>query len=128
MARSRYSLVHKKTFRVKRGEGEGIDPITGYPTDSTVVIFDVKGHCYPLDDYRQTLLPSALRNRGARRLHLSPDQPSLRTVETDKGYAPDCVEIDRVWYQVQNKEVFDMGVLDHTEYLLVKQEQSAGEV
>lgn len=127
MARSKYSLLKKKSFRVKRGERQDIDPITGYPIDSTVIYFEVEGHQYPLDDYRQTLLPEALRNRGARRLHVPATQPSLRTVETSQGKSPDFVEVSGVWYQVQNKECFDMGVLDHTEYLLIKQEESVGE-
>ena len=124
MARSKYSLLHKKEIKVKRREGSSHDPITGYPVEPSVSYFTIKGHYYPLDDYVRTLLPESIRSRGSKRLH-TPIEYRLRTLE-EGAVRPDQVELNGVWYEIYNREEFDMGVLDHYEYLLLKLETSGG--
>lgn len=123
MARSRYSLVKKKKIKVMRKQGATTDRVTGYPIASQEITFDIEGHYYPLDDYRKMLLPEAQRNRGAKRLH-TPIEYLLRT--TEESSRADLVELDGAWYEVNNRETFTMGVLDHHEYLLLKVETTGG--
>ena len=124
MAKSKYSLLHKKKIQVKRREGEATDPITGYPVKATETFFEIEGHYYPLDDYVRTLLPESIRSRGSKRLH-TPIKYLLRTIE-EGAVRSDQVAIDGIWYEVYSRECFDMGVLDHYEYLLLKVETSGG--
>lgn len=125
--KSRYNLIKKKPYKVRRiTSGGGADRITGYPVEEKFDEFMIEGHQYPLDDYRKSLLPASIRSRGARRLHTE-IECRLRSVEEYSQAQADRVQINGLWYEVQNVEDFDMGVLDHFEYLLVRIEVSAGE-
>ncbi len=85
--------------------------------------FTIQGHYYPLTANEKVMLPESFRSKSTFKLHSITQLFSVREAESQ---SEDKVAINGSLYEVQEADHFSMGVSDHYEYLLVRQEQSAG--
>jgi len=47
-------------------------------------------------------------------------------MEEESSQNPDKVQIDGIWFSVLKRKEYQMGVRDHYEFVLIREEQSAG--
>ena len=85
--------------------------------------FTIKGHYWPLTASEKLALPESLRTKSTYRLHSTTE---LYSVREKFSQSADKVLIDGYLYEVQEADHFSMGIRDHWEFLLIREEQSAG--
>ncbi len=121
MSIARYTLIKKKPLEVTRTvPGEWIN---GRWVEGSTSNLTIQGHYFPLTANEKVALPDAFRSKSTYRLH---SVTELYSVREKNGQSPDKVSINDNLYEVQEADHFSMGIRDHWEYLLTREEQSAG--
>jgi len=122
MSIARYKLVGYKPLTVYRKTvGQYVNGRWVEGTESTITI---KGNWQPIKGYDKMMLPESFRSKYTIKLSTTFELYSI--IEGSAQQEPDEVEIDGFRFEVQEKEHYSMGVVDHFEYTLTKKEISAG--
>lgn len=122
MSIARYKLIKKKPLTVYRTTpGSYVNGrwVEGVPEEQLTI----QGHYYPLAANEKRMLPEHFRSRSTYKLHSTTE---LYSVREGQSQSPDKVLLEGYLYEVQEADPYSMGVRDHWEYLLVREEQSAG--
>lgn len=118
----RLRLTGRKSFPAKRTMPGHYDEY-GQWVEGEEEEFEVKGNEQPLPGDEMLMLPDSFRSRDIRKFF---SITRLNSMEEEDGINPDKVQINGVWFSVLKRAEFQMGVRDHYEYTLVREEQSAG--
>lgn len=121
--RMKLRLTHRLPFTVERNEPGYRDPLTGRYIEGALNTFTIQGNQQPLPGNERVMLPEADRSKDYRKLFTA---TFLYTVDEANQRTPDKVIIDGVAFSVHQRKEYQMGVLDHYEYQLRREEQSAG--
>lgn len=116
-------LTHRKAFDVERTVPGSRDPVTGDWIEGSVSTIQVKGNEQPLPGYELQHFPDSFRSKDVRKFF---SLTFLNSVEEGSQQSPDKIIIDGVKFEVQKRKSYQMGVRNHFEYTLVREEQSAG--
>lgn len=85
--------------------------------------FTVYGNEQPYPGDEIVMVPESFRSKDLRKFF---SVTRLNSMEEESAQNPDKVEIRGVKFSVLKREEYQMGVRDHYEYSLVREEQSAG--
>src|SRR5690606_15868542 len=114
-------LVGKKTYTVIRRAPDTY--VNGRLVKGTETTFSIEGNEQPLPGYEIMMLPEAFRSKDLRKFF---GWTFLNSLEEGSSQSPDKVVIEGIKFSVHKRKSFHMGPREHYEYLLVREEQSAG--
>lgn len=121
MSIARYKLIRKKPLTVRRTvPGQYVN---GRWIEGEASTFEILGHYYPLSAQEKLTLPESFRSKSMFKMHSISELYSVREAQAQSA---DSVFLNGYWYEVQQADLYSMGVRDHYEYLLIREEQSAG--
>lgn len=113
-------LVGRKTFTVTTYTGGYVngrwEQIEGTP-------LTVEGHEQPSPDQQLRMLPESFRTKDVR---LFMTTANLQMLDEGDGEVADKITINNEQFNIQTKRSYQMGPVQHYEYLVVREEQSAG--
>src|SRR5690554_1992870 len=115
-------LTGRKTFQAKR-TSPGYYDNYGNWVEGAEETFEVKGNQQPLPGDEIVMVPESFRSRDVRKFF---SITRMNSMEEESSQNPDKVQIDGIWFSVLKRKEYQMGVRDHYEYTLVREEQSAG--
>ncbi len=116
------ALVGKQSFDVLRREAGAY--VNGRWVEGTLdSTIQVQGNEQPLPGQEVLMLPDSFRSKDLRKfLSLT----FLNSIEDGQNITPDKVVIEGVPFEVHKRKRYQMGPRNHYEYLLIREEQSAG--
>lgn len=113
-------LTGRKTFTVVGTTGQYVNGIwqevEGTP-------FTVQGNEQPLPGQEMLMLPDSFRSKDVRKFF---SLTFLNSLEDGQDIRPDKVIIENVRFEVTKRKRYQMGPRNHYEYVLTREEQSAG--
>jgi len=115
-------LTGRKTFQAKRTSPGDYDNYGNW-IEGAEETFEVKGNQQPLPGDEIVMVPEAFRSRDVRKFF---SITRLNSMEEESSQNPDKVQIDGIWFSVLKRKEYQMGVRDHYEFVLIREEQSAG--
>lgn len=113
-------LTGRKSFDVVSTTGQYVN---GIWTQVEGDPFPVKGNEQPLPGYEIQMLPDSFRSKDLRKFF---SLTFLNSLEDGQNIRPDKVIIEGVRFEVHKRKRYQMGPRNHYEYVLVREEQSAG--
>lgn len=113
-------LTGRKSFDVISTTGEYVN---GIWTQVEGDPFPVKGNEQPLPGQEIQMLPDSFRSKDLRKFF---SLTFLNSLEDGQDIRPDKVIIEGVRFEVHKRKRYQMGPRNHYEYVLVREEQSAG--
>lgn len=120
-SKMKLALTGRKKYTVTRiGEGSYVNGRWVEGTEST---FEVIGHEQPSGPKEIQMLPDSFRSKDVRWFFSNAD---LRTVQEGSGLEPDKITVDGIKFEVHKRYTYQMGPMNHNEYVIVREEQSAG--
>lgn len=122
-SKMRLRLVGRRVYTVTRKEPSGY--VDGTWQDGLESTFEVKGHEQPSSPLHLQMLPDSFRTKDVRLFMATSD---LNTLEEGEGQEADKVSIEGKNFVPHKKSSYQMGPVQHYEYIVVREEQSAGGV
>lgn len=123
MSRASFRLVGKKKLTAVRYPEGSRDEATGEWIQPEPIQFEVVGNIQPVSGAEKQFLSESVRSKVVMAF-LSNDE--LRTTEEYGQSKADRIIYKGFEYEVHQVQSFEMGVVDHHEYTIVRAEQSAG--
>lgn len=124
MSRALFALVGYKPFQVFRPASGYRDGNTGdWVEDTQPTEFTINASEQPMPGTEKEFLPAAVRSRDSRKIMT---RDLLRSVQEYNSAKADKIVIDGFEFEVHTVKRYQMGVVDHYEYAVVRTEQSAG--
>lgn len=115
------ALTGRKSFDVLRRTAGAY--VNGRWIEGTKSTISVKGNEQPLPGQEVLMLPESFRSKDLRKFF---SLTFLNSIEDGKNITPDKVVIEGVSFEVHKRKRYQMGPRNHYEYLLIREEQSAG--
>jgi len=114
------SLVGRRTYTVTPYSGGYVngrwEQVAGTP-------FEVAGNEQPSGPQELQMLPDSFRSKDVR---LFMSTSNLKIINEGSGGVADKITIDGEQFNIQKKKSYQMGPRQHYEYIIVREEQSAG--
>lgn len=122
-SKMRLTLVGRRVYTITTKEPGGY--VNGRWQDGAESTFEVKGNEQPSSPLHLQMLPESFRTKDVRLFMTTAD---LKTLEEGDGQEADKLDIDGTLYALHKKSSYQMGPVQHYEYIAVREEQSAGGV